>query len=54
MKSGSVSQDILRYAASSHIMVLWSTEMSTKNLPEGKGRPAPKTEILTAISQPTV
>jgi hypothetical protein len=30
------------------------TEMSTKNLPEGKGRPARKADDLTAICEPTV
>jgi hypothetical protein len=30
------------------------TEMSTKNLSGGKGRPAPKTDNLTAISEPIV
>jgi hypothetical protein len=28
------------------------TEMSTKNLPEGKGRPARKTDNITAICDP--
>jgi hypothetical protein len=30
------------------------TEMSTRNLPGGKGRPAPKAENLTAICEPTL
>jgi hypothetical protein len=30
------------------------TEMSTKNLPGGKGRPARKAENLTAICRPIV
>jgi hypothetical protein len=30
------------------------TEMSTRNLPGGKGRPARKAETLTAISEPIV
>jgi hypothetical protein len=30
------------------------TEMSTRNLPEGKGRPARKTDNLTAICEPIV
>jgi hypothetical protein len=30
------------------------TVMSTRNLPGGKGRPAPKTDNLTAISDPIV
>jgi hypothetical protein len=42
---------------SSRTMTLWSTqpltEMSTRNLPEGKRRPARKAE-LTAICEPTV
>jgi hypothetical protein len=30
------------------------TEMSTRNLPEGKGRPARKADNLTAICEPNV
>jgi hypothetical protein len=30
------------------------TEMSTRNLPGGKGRPARKADNLTAICEPTV
>jgi hypothetical protein len=30
------------------------TEISTRNLPGGKGRPAPKTDNLTAICEPIV
>jgi hypothetical protein len=30
------------------------TEMSTRNLPEGKGRPAHGADNLTAICEPTV
>jgi hypothetical protein len=30
------------------------TEMSTRNLPEGKERPAQKADILTAICEPIV
>jgi hypothetical protein len=30
------------------------TEMSTKNLPAGKGRPARKADYLTAICEPIV
>jgi hypothetical protein len=30
------------------------TEMNTRNLPEGKGRPARKADNLTAICEPTV
>jgi hypothetical protein len=30
------------------------TEMSTRNLPGGKGRPARKADNLTAISEPIV
>jgi hypothetical protein len=37
-------------------MALWSiqflTEMSTRNLPEGKERPAHKADNLTAICEP--
>jgi hypothetical protein len=43
---------------SSRTMALGSTqpltEMSTKNLPGGKGRPARKADNLTAICEPTV
>jgi hypothetical protein len=43
---------------SSHIMALGSTEllreMSIRNLPGGKGRPARKADNLIAISEPTV
>jgi hypothetical protein len=28
------------------------TEISTRNLPEGKGRPAPRAENLTAVCEP--
>jgi hypothetical protein len=39
-------------------MALWSTqpvtEMSTRNLPGGKGRPARKADNLTAICEPNV
>jgi hypothetical protein len=30
------------------------TEMSTRNLPEGKGRPARKADNLTSICEPSV
>jgi hypothetical protein len=43
---------------SSRIMALGSTqplrEMSTRNLPEGKGRPALRADNLTAIREPIV
>jgi hypothetical protein len=43
---------------SSRTMALWSTqlltEMSTRNLPGGKGRPVHKAHNLTAICQPIV
>jgi hypothetical protein len=43
---------------SSRTMALWSTqpvtELSTRNLPGGKGRPARKADNLTAISEPIV
>jgi hypothetical protein len=39
-------------------MALWSTqtltEMSTRNLPGGKGRPARKADNLTAICEPII
>jgi hypothetical protein len=44
--------------SSSHIMALGSTqpltEMSTRNLPGGKGRPASIADNLTAICEPIV
>jgi hypothetical protein len=43
---------------SNHTMALGSTqpltEMSTRNLPEGKGQPARKADNLTAICEPIV
>jgi hypothetical protein len=43
---------------SSSTMVLGSTqpltEMSTRNIPAGKGRPAHKADNLTAICEPVV
>jgi hypothetical protein len=43
---------------SSHTMALGSTqpltEMNTRNLPGGKGRPASKADNLTAICEPIV
>jgi hypothetical protein len=43
---------------SSRIMAMGSTqpltEMSTRNIPGGKGRPARKADNLTAICEPTV
>jgi hypothetical protein len=43
---------------SSRTMALWTTqpltEMSTRNLPGGKGRPARKADKLTAICEPIV
>jgi hypothetical protein len=35
-------------------MALYSTEMSTRNLPEAKGLPAREADNLTAIYEPTV
>jgi hypothetical protein len=44
--------------SSSHIVALGSTrpltEMSTRNIPGGKGRQAHKADNLTAICEPTV
>jgi hypothetical protein len=44
--------------SSSRIMALGSTqpvtEMSTRDLPEGKKRPARRADILTAIYEPNV
>jgi hypothetical protein len=43
---------------SSHFMTLVSTqpltEISTRNLPEGKGRPARKADNLSAICEPII
>jgi hypothetical protein len=43
---------------SGRTMALWSTqpltEMSTRNLPGGEGRPGRKADDLTAICEPTV
>jgi hypothetical protein len=43
---------------SSRIMALWSTqpltEMSTRNFPGGKGRPARTADSLTVICEPIV
>jgi hypothetical protein len=47
-----------RHNLSCRIMTLGSTqpitEMSTRNLPGGKGRPARKVNILTTICEPIV
>jgi hypothetical protein len=58
----SISDDVIRFFnslnPSSLIMALRSsqplTEMSTRNLPGGKGPPARKADNLTAISEPIV
>jgi hypothetical protein len=55
----SMSLDFLNSSnPSSHTMTLRSTqpltEMSTRNLPPGKGRPARKADKLTAICEPIV
>jgi hypothetical protein len=60
--SGSVPEEITGYFnlpnPSSRTMALGSTqpltEMSTRNLPGGKGRPALKANNLTAISESIV
>jgi hypothetical protein len=43
---------------SSRTMTLWltqpQTEMSTRNLPGGKGRPARKADKITAVCEPIV
>jgi hypothetical protein len=55
MRSLDFSTDLILPAA---LMVLGSTqpltEMSIRNLPGGKGRPARKADKLTAICEPTV
>jgi hypothetical protein len=59
--AGSISYDVDFFnlpKPSSRIMSLGSTqlliEMSTRNFPGGKGRPARKADNLTAICEPTV
>jgi hypothetical protein len=59
---GSISDDVIRFFnlpnPSSRTMALGSTqpltEMSTRNLPGGKGGPALKADNLTAIYEPIV
>jgi hypothetical protein len=52
----SIPDEVIEF--SSHIMSLGSiqplTEMSTRKLPGGKGRPARKANNLTAICEPIV
>jgi hypothetical protein len=60
--AGSIPDDVIEFFnwpnPSSRTMALGSTqpltELSTKNLPRGKGRPARKTDNLTAICEPIV
>jgi hypothetical protein len=57
----SITDDVIEFFnfpnPSSRTMALGSTqlltEMSTRNLPGGKGRPARKADNLTAICEPT-
>jgi hypothetical protein len=59
---GSIPDEVIgffnRPNPSSRTMALWSTqpltEMSTRNLPGGKGRPARKADNLTAICESIV
>jgi hypothetical protein len=59
---GSIPDEVIRffnwYNPSGRTMALRSprplTEMSTRNLPEGKGRPERKADNLTAICEPIV
>jgi hypothetical protein len=60
--AGSISNKVTGFISSpkpsSRTMTLGSTqsliEMSTRNIPGGKGRPASKADNLTAICEPTV
>jgi hypothetical protein len=62
MVAGSIPDEVIGFFSwpnpSSQSMALGSTqplmEMSTKNLPGGKGRPARKADNLTAICEPIV
>jgi hypothetical protein len=62
MVMGSIPDEIIGFFnepnPSSHIMALGSIhpliEMSTRNLPGGKGQPVRKDDNLTAIYEPTV
>jgi hypothetical protein len=53
--AGSIPDDVIRFF---NLPICQSsqplTEMSTRNLPGGKGRPAHKAESLTAICEPIV
>jgi hypothetical protein len=59
---GSIPDEVIWFSyrpnPSSHTVALGSTqhltEMSTTNLPGGKGRPASKADNLTAICEPNV
>jgi hypothetical protein len=59
---GSIPDEVIGFLnwpnPSSRTMALGSTrplsEMSTRNLPEGKGRPVPKADNFTAICEPIV
>jgi hypothetical protein len=59
---GSIPDEVIRFLnwfnLSSRTIALWSTqpltEMSTKNLPGGKGRPARKADNLSTICEPIV
>jgi hypothetical protein len=56
--AGSIPDEVVRFFSSSRTVTLASTqpltEMSTRNLPGGKGRPALKADNLTAICKPIV
>jgi hypothetical protein len=60
--AGSIPDGVIGFFSwpnpSSRTMALWSsqplTEMSTRNVPGGKGRPAPKADNLSAIYEPIV
>jgi hypothetical protein len=60
--AGSIPDEVIEFFnwpnPSSRTMALGSTqpliEMSTRNLPGGKGRPACKADNLTALCEPTV
>jgi hypothetical protein len=54
----SIPDEVIGFFNSSRTMALGSirplTEMTTRNLPEVKGRPACKADNLTAICEPVV
>jgi hypothetical protein len=49
-----VIADLFYQISDAFVCLSLLTEMSTRNLPGGKGRPAHKADNLTAIYEPTV